>query len=78
MQVLLITIIYLPVEVLVLLKCLHHDPHEVQHTQQFTEPLLAEEPMLSLQLENAQGTALHGTNLHTHTHADTWAWTHKL
>lgn len=54
-----------------LLKCLHHGPHEVQHTQQFTEPLLAEETVLSLQLKYTQGTALHGTYLYTHRHKHT-------
>ncbi len=51
-----------------LLKSLHHDPEEVQHMQQFTEALLAEDAMPFLLLKYAQGTALHCTDLHTHTH----------
>ena len=51
-----------------LLKSLHHDPDEVQHLQQFTESLLAEDAVPFLQLKYTLHTAQHCTDLHMHTY----------
>lgn len=46
-----------------LLECLHHDPNEVQHFQQYGESLLAEDVVLFLFLKDTYGTTKHRTRL---------------